>query len=265
MKDIKLSYSGGSGGFLLLHLLLLSGKFYTSFDKITLNEVIDSQWNISNHNKWKESETWPNNEITRLTITSLRKLYFSCNPADDKNLTIFPGKNLIVYTDIDSQVELAYFKKSHWFLGDTSKSLTLSKINFLKSKLTIWNIHYNNIKDPSWPKCLSFRHINRLPTAIQQELLESEYIHQILNWQRLPNPTHYATEYYKNELVYSPILPFLNSADIVIKLQDVVNSNGKILEDLLEIPTMNNEQHKLIERWKKLHPQELLEKIGITP
>ena len=61
------------------------------------------------------------------------------------------------------------------------------------------------------------------------------------------------------------MLPFLNSADIVVKLQDVVNSNGKILEELLEIPTMNSKQHELIERWKKLHPQELLEQIGITP
>jgi hypothetical protein len=264
MKDIKLSYSGGSGGFLLLYLLLLSGKFYTSFDKITLNGVIDSQWNITNHNKWKESETWPNNEITQLTTTSLRKLYFSCNPDDDKNLTIFPGKNLIVYTDIDSQIELAYFKKAnpHWFLGDTSNaSFTLRKIQVFREKLLEWNIHYNNIKDPTWPKCLSFRHINRLPIAIQQELLESEYTQQFLNQGFRP----FLYNYYKNELVYSPILPFLNSADIVVKLQDVVNSNGKILEDLMEIPTMNNEQHKLIERWKKLHPQELLEKIGITP
>ena len=262
MKDITLSYSGGSGGFLLLHLLLLSGKFYTSFDKITLNEVIDSQWNISNHNKWKESETWPNNKKTQSATTSLRKLYFICNPDMDGNFTSFPGKNLIVYTDIDSQIELAYFKKAYWFLGNKSSSLPVA---MFKIYLKRWNIHYNNIKDPTWPKCLSFRHINRLPIAIQQELLESEYTQQFLNWQDLPHSCYYLNDYFKNELVNLAILPFLNSADIVVKLQDVVNSNGKILEDLMEIPTMNNEQHKLIERWKKLHPQELLEKIGITP
>ena len=50
---------------------------------------------------------------------------------------------------------------------------------------------------------------------------------------------------------------------MVVKLQDVINSNGKILEDLLEIPAMNIKQHNLIDRWKKLHPSELLEKIGI--
>jgi hypothetical protein len=43
----------------------------------------------------------------------------------------------------------------------------------------------------------------------------------------------------------------------------LVNSNGDILLDLLDIPPMTPEQLNLINRWKKLHPPELLEKIGI--
>ena len=316
MRDITLSYSGGSGGFLLLHLLLLSGKFYTVFkNKRSLTDIIQSQWNIANHDEWKESEAWPDNNLTQLDTTSLRKLYFSVNPYQPDMLTSFPGKNLVLYTDIDSQLELAYFKKANWFIDYTSSFFTKKKIQSFKEKLLAWNIHYNNIKDPTWPKCLSHRHINRLPTAIQQEILESEYTQQFLNsadivvklqdlgkileelleiptmnskqhelierWKKLHPQELLESEhtqqflnigservlynYYKNELVYPPMLPFLNSADIVVKLQDVVNSNGKILEELLEIPTMNSKQHELIERWKKLHPQELLEQIGITP
>ena len=133
------------------------------------------------------------------------------------------------------------------------------KVILFKKLIKRWNNHYNNIKDVAWPTCLSFRHINRLPDAIQQEVLASPYTQKILSWQWAEE------EPYGNDAVYADILPWLNSADIVVKLQDIVNTNGEILEDLLEIPTMNNAQHKLIERWKKLHPQELLEKIGITP
>ena len=253
MKDLTLSYSGGSGGFLLLHLLLLSEKYYSSFGNNSLSDILDFQWNINDHKKWKQSEIWPDDNQTYLATSSLRKLYVVVNP-DHRFPINYPSKQLMLYTDIRSQLELAYFKKAHWFVNDRTKSLNIA---LFKRALKDWKNHYANIKDQSWPKCLSFRHINRLPIEIQQELLKSEYTQKIINQEV------FLVESFKDDLVYSSILPCLNSADVVVKLQDVINSNGKILEDLLEIPAMNIKQHNLIDRWKKLHPSELLEKIGI--
>ena len=200
-ESIVLLYSGGSGGFFLLHLLLLSGKFYTSFfnDK-SINDAIESQWNITNPDNWKHSETWPDNQATQRTTTDCHKLYFYCLlPELSQMPELRSSKYLVLYTDISSQLELAYFKKARWFHNTRKKPIDL--------------------------------------------------LHE--------------TRLYKNDLVTGTILPFLNSAKYVVKLQDIVNSNGSILEKLLGIPKINNDQIALINRWKKLHTPELLTKIGI--
>ena len=57
---------------------------------------------------------------------------------------------------------------------------------------------------------------------------------------------------------------WLNCAHMVVKLQDLVNSHGSVLENLLSIPPINAQQRELICKWKKLHPPELLQKIGIV-
>ena len=243
----------------MLHLLLLSGKFYTAFDvDESINSIINKQWNVSDHSKWKNSETWPNNHATLSATTSLDRLYFICNP-NENNKFFLPGKNLMLYTDIDSQVELSYYKKAYWFVNDRSSSL---KIAVLKRLIREWNAHYCNLKDPSWPSHVSARHINRLPKKIQQELLDSEHTHQLLK--KFADCRFLSVGDYKKDLVNLSILPFLQNADVVVKLQDLVNSNGAVLEHLLGIPPINEQQRDLIRRWKKLHPPDLLQKIAIN-
>lgn len=259
MKDLQLCYSGGSGGFLLLHLLLLSGKFYTAFDvNESINSIINKQWGVSDHSQWKKSEIWPNNRATLSATTSLDRLYFICNP-DKGSASFFPAKNLILYTDINSQIELSYYKKAYWFVNDRSSSL---KIAVFKKIIQEWNVHYCNLKDPSWPSHVSARRINRLPKKIQQELLDSEYTHQLLK--KFTDCCLCSVGNYKKDLVNLSILPFLQNADVVVKLQDLVNSNGTVLENLLGIPPINKQQRDLIGHWKQLHPPELLQKIGIA-
>ena len=74
--DLSLFYFGGSGGFLLLHLLLMSGKFYAA--GIDINNL-EQQWNISDPSKWKDQEVWPKNLLTSRAVSDKTKLYFNCN------------------------------------------------------------------------------------------------------------------------------------------------------------------------------------------
>jgi len=57
---------------------------------------------------------------------------------------------------------------------------------------------------------------------------------------------------------------FLNNADVVVKLQDLVNSNGAVLENSLEISPINNQQRDLICYWKNSIHQSYCKKIGIN-
>lgn len=260
MNDLTLSYFGGSGGFLLLHLLLLSGKFNTEFTKFTnnkhqtLKDIINFQWNMTENTEWKKSEVWPDNKITNTTESDLCKLYFVCSPSEDTY--IYPSKKLLLYTDIDSHFELAFYKKAYWFYGSKTKSLDVAKFKLV---LLHWKSHYKNLKGSDWPKCISFRKIHRLPEKVQQELLENQHTQLILNYQsQWPGRKNF-----EGTLVAEEILPFLNSADYVIKLQDLINTEGRILENLLDLPEINEQQIDLIKHWKSLHPPEFLTKIGI--
>jgi hypothetical protein len=267
MQDIKIGYSGGSGGFLLLHLLLLSGKFYIAFDvNDSLQNIINSQWDIKNLRDWKNSETRPNNLLTALSIdTQTGRLYFFCNPGFEYGFSspqYHNAKSLILYTDIHSQADLAFLKKSMWWQNARDHNFIRRSYGPLVEQ---WNMHYCNIKDPSWPSRVSPRRIHKLSTPIYKEILESEYTQSILKqlsdyMEGIP----FSAELYKNTLVDQSMLPFLHNADAVIKLQDLVNSHGSVLLDILDIPPMNKQQLDLIDHWKKLHPPALLEKIGIN-
>lgn len=268
MKHLKLSYSGGSGGFLLFHLLLLSGKFYAAFENNeSINSIIDKQWNVTDHLKWKQSETWPDNLATLSAATSLDRLYLICNPdqldnPDRGRMTFLTAKNLMLYTDIDSQIELAYYKKANWFFNDCSSSL---KIAVFRKIIQEWNRQLAIVKkDPNWPSNVNTRPINGLHKKIQQELQDSKYTHTHLLLKKFADCSFISIGNYEKDLVNLSILPFLQNADVVVKLQDLVNSNGTVLENLLGIPPINEQQRDLIDHWKKLHPPDLLKKIAIN-
>jgi hypothetical protein len=262
MTNWALQYSGGSGGFLLLHLLLLSDKFYTAFDRnIPLDQIIQEHWNIKSLDQWKNTEIWPAWKITLDARVNVDKIYLTCNPFELNYNTVLKGlvyKKIVIYTDYQSQLLLARCKKANVpFFGRAGQDLKYIKF---KKVLKNWKDHYANIKDPSWPKCLSVRHIDRLPKNIQKEILANPYTEYFLNF-KYQDPI----AYFNNEPVHEPMIPYLESADVVVKLQDLVNSNGKILETLFDIPKINNKQRALLKKWKQHHTNELLTSIGIAP
>ena len=253
--DLNLSYSGGSGGFLLLHFLLLTEKYYCSFESD--NDLI-SQWQITNPSKWKSTEIWPDNKVTLLSTTPKSKIYFFCNPTETRMLG-YNGKNIVIYTNLTNQIEIAKYKRAHWFV-DKNEFGTNREI------IKVWRNHYNNVKDVSWPKCPGLKHFNRLPQYIQEELLNNPYTKTSYPTQSIRNMLlSEKSTVVNNTTVYSEIAPFIINADIAIKLEDFVNNCGQKLLEQLELPPTNARQQHLISHWKKLHPTNLLIQLGISP
>ena len=241
----RVGYRGGSGGFIFLHFLMLSEEWsshgyhyndqYPDFDSI-----VKHQWNITNHNLWKQNEVWASNYMALATKSDLKKSLFYCNPCKlsfynrdfdlfrtwchdsikDRNWPsvttidefdtipsaecyIKSSINLIwLYTDIESQNELSYFKKAYFYY---SKPAREKIINFHNCELSqTWN----------------------------------------------------------NQLVDRQAVYFLENSSIQIKLQDWINDPGWLIQHGL-LDRINQKQVDLLTHWKKLHPAELLQKIGI--
>ena len=246
-NNLKIGYSGGSGGFLLLHLLLLSGRYHTSFDSPdTVDNIIKHQWAITDHQKWKHSENWPDNTDTDSYQTDLSKLYFFCNPYEPKfswSWNKLNTKSLILYTDLSSQLLLAEYKKANWFTSFQN-----------------WQVFYDSVKADDWPPCAEYSDVNFLPKHIQQELFDRFDAKRFI----IPN-----TELPDNSVKFNTIsvlaemITYLESADYTITLQDLVNTNGEILVSLLDLPPINDSQRDLIKHWRSLHDPTLLKTIGI--
>lgn len=255
-QDLNIYYSGGSGGFLFLYLLLLSDstyqvivdcsydwyckwvqqnrskewfqnwvhqnihlphgelpndlnieqrkeyilntvtcednylKIYQNFYKSHIQKelmdfMIHRQWS-STKSKWQDNECWPLNHLTQQLANIHNKIYFTCN--DVKQWKSLPGHKIIIWTDIRSQIRLAWFKKANWFVKDTKKSLMQHRK--LISQL---------LKDP---------------------------VHQTVTEAR--------------------------EQGTGIKLQDIANSRH-----------WNDQQLEFLQNWRQQHPEILLKKIGI--
>jgi hypothetical protein len=257
--NLSIGYSGGSGGFLLLHLLLLSDQYHVEFQQNkSFAEAFEQQWKITKPTEWKLSETWPDNSQTYASQTALHKIYFYCNPYDQPGWAQYPGSTVILYTDYHSQTLLAHYKRAHWYYKRTRPSVDMKFLTY-RELLKNWRNHYNQIKDPSWPKCVSMRDIDNLPEHIQKEVLANPYTCNFLNYQY-----HTPVEKYHDQMVFDKIVPLLKSADYAIRLQDLVNSNGAILAERLKISHLNDKQLHFLQQWKKMHPPDLLDKIGIV-
>lgn len=249
-KNLHLGYSGGSGGFLTLHLLLLT-KYYVNNLSNDLTNILCRQWSITDHSTWKDTEVWPDNTATKL-MPNDPKIFFYCNPTVEFWQSITESK-LLVYTDFQSQLLLAKFKKA-WIYHNTIQDIDYHFRNF-----------YQNIKDPNWPDCSSIEQSKTLPNAIQTEMLtHSDYQNFLIagnceEWRILIN------QHCKlNDEIVEPSVPGLAAnSDYVIKLQNIVNSNSHALLDPLGLPVLDTHTN-LLKQWKSLHTTELLQQVGIN-
>lgn len=274
-NDIKLCYFGGSGGFILLHLLLLSRQFFCRFDddSLELADIIYRQWQIPDPRRWKANEHWPKNLATSQYQTNLRKIYFFCNP-NIHEVSEFEGQILFLYLDADSQLKMAKFKQAHYFLHEPT-SLHENYVSYYRAKLKNWYNHYNNIKDPSWSRCTGPAGFRALPLHIKNELLENPYTTVALEIKKYTHYDHVAQEEkfarLNQEYVFLPdgtkvmhnVGNFFRHADMSIKLTDALNDLN-VLSEIIGV-AYNNDQVCLRNRWASLHPLSLLDDVGITP
>jgi hypothetical protein len=248
MSDLCLNYFGGSGGFLVLHLLLLSNRYVNDLND-QLHTVVHDQWKVTDHIKWKNHEIWPNNDKTA-ALTAFPKLFFYCN-LHAEEWSKLSGTKLLLYTDLEHQLALSNYKKC--WIYEKSTLPNLRDINFH------FELFYNSVKDASWPECNSINHSKQLPKHIQQELLSHSDYSDFLNaknWHQWFVTKNQANRI-NNDIVYSEVGAAAKHSDMIVKLQDIVNTNGTALLTPLGLPVTN--QHiELIQKWKSLHSAEIL-------
>jgi hypothetical protein len=239
-KDLHLNYFGGSGGFLALHLLLLSNHYSNELNN-QLNIIIDHQWRITDHSKWKCNETWPNNNRT-LSMPGSPKLFFYCSHIRSEWEKL-SGIKLLIYTDLASQLALCNYKKS--WVHNTNFTHAAKDLN------VEFGDFYNNVKDSTWPDCTEINDSKNLPEHIQHELLTHvDYVDFInaTSWDHW-FVMKQCNNKIDNNIVFSEVADVAKHSDLSIKLQDIVNTNGTALLAPLGLPVLN--QHvELIKKWK---------------
>lgn len=248
--DIYLGYRGGSGGFLLLHLLLCSDDYHLCFrDGYTFKDAMDMQWHITDPYRWKNTEVWPDRHATMCQSSPLPYIFYYCNPRigeyfwtnqeyiansyqkikdqswpnveDFESYSRLPkyirdecetrhdlaplvrryaaDKRFVwLYTDIDSQNELAFYKKANWYVDEPEK-----------------------------------------PKQVQLDY-----------------------GIYNNTRVDIKAVPFLLDCDTALYLQDVIKNPAVLVEQGL-IRSVDSRHTQLIDKWLSLHPRQLLQKINL--
>lgn len=252
----NIGYRGGSGGFLFLHFLLLSDQCYNDiFDNIDFPDVIAQQWNISDHQRWKASEYWPNNFKSINNDSSLTKISYFCNPTVEeffqkKQLldTVIIGYNNVKDPDWPAVESLKDFVNlPNWIYDEIYNTLDCKNtLGYLKGQADLKHIwlytDFNSQNELAYYKKAYFYH--KQPSREKIQDFEDK------------------TEIWNGISVDKNAVHFLNHSHIQIKLQDLVNSPDSLIDHGL-IKQVNQKQHNLLKHWKSLHPPELLNKIGI--
>lgn len=250
-NDIYLGYRGGSGGFILLHLLLCSGDFYVNFgNERSFDDVIDSQWQISTPSAWKNTEVWPDNEKTIWAPNILPRIYFFCNPTADAYFKQSQHKILTAY----QRVKDLSWPEIQDFEAYKNLPFHIREECEIQHKLAPLIRYYARPKKFVW-----------IYTDIhsQNELAFYKKCYWYYGKSTMPKIESHAFASYRNQQVDMSALPFLEQCDTVLRLQDII-LDPEILVHKGLIKSVNQQQEKLISKWLSLHPPGLLKKIGIA-
>jgi hypothetical protein len=136
VRDITIIYQGGSGGFLFYYYLMLTREFYNSE---SAKFLVDMQYPDSlkgNRTAWKAYEYAINNVELKRFCTEFRKLYLICNPLFNHDMlesnihTLNNTTKILLYTDLRTQLRMAYDKKAYWFTDVSRKEFNAPESNY---------------------------------------------------------------------------------------------------------------------------------------
>ena len=242
--DINLSYHGGSGGFFVLHLLLLADHYKCKFvgNEQEFDNIFQYQWNILNQTDWKKQEIWPDNKAT-LASDFPNKVYFLCNPTSE-DMASFPGRRIMLYTDIETQFTLSNAKKAYWFRDMDLK--THQNEHFVTL--------YYKVKADNWPDVTSTEDFYTLPVNIQTECLKHCNFKSIIDLNCFKELFKLSiSKQYNNERIDSNIN--FNNVDIFIKLQDIIKTKGEAIYSPLGL-SRSKVSNEFIDMYLNLHSDE---------
>jgi hypothetical protein len=265
-SDVTLCYFGGSGGFFCLYLLLLTNQFKCFFEDGTHSayDTRSSHWDIQSVPQWKDSEVWPDNSRTFMANFDVSKVFFLCNPLlltrepgpHPDILSKFPGKKILLYTDLDTHWHLAKTKRAYWFQQGRSLNghgPVWQTPEYREEQVTIW---YNNVKKDTWPDISVADDFYNLPQEIQDECVIQHDMWEVLDIGKFDNEGYTPRGVmYNGDLVYKKVVDIMPRMDIVIKLQDLIKTQGRVLFDQLGIST-NTEIQKFLIHYLSLHTAE---------
>lgn len=99
---------------------VVPGWFNKQFDLVHTR-----QWNV-NTDQWKSTEIWPvnNNTLISNCIDRDYKIFFTCGDVDQ--WLTFPGKKIVLFTDITTQLRMSMYKKA-WLYQTTPATFSSVK------------------------------------------------------------------------------------------------------------------------------------------
>ena len=225
LSNTNIYYYGGTCGYFCLHLLLLSGKYDCYFKSgFNFSEVFEFQWlhkkwNNDNVKSWKMLEYTIDNFQTKDSDINHKIFLWGNKPA--RNGFPEPDISIVIYTDIWTHFRMSYEKKCFWF--DMLKDEPANKETITEILGTYdQNLTYDEqMRD--------------------YELCKSFLDKQSVDW--------------GNDRIYHKFKTVANidSADVVVKVQDIIKTEGKCLYDPLGLQ-VTDEIRQFIKDYVELHP-----------
>jgi hypothetical protein len=113
-NDINLFQYGGCGAAYLFHQLLLTDDFDMCFKFGKSAEYSrDKNFRKDRIKSWKAEEVPPDNPATLLLETDKRRIFSVVNSLDLWHK--YPGRKIVLYTDLRTQIRMTHWKKAFWF------------------------------------------------------------------------------------------------------------------------------------------------------
>lgn len=264
-EHVNIFYLGSNGGHFCLHLLLLTKQYNCMFEKeLPFKKIFTKQWEINSIENWKNTEFHTNNKKTLESALLTNKVFLFCNTYQ-RHLT-FSGCKVLIYTDSKTEWMLSAAKNVGIFFPDKNteefQKKSLPELDVAHRRLLEFIINeYNNIKANSWPDCNQFEDFVNLSDDIKQELVIKWDFTNRWDFDRFDSNamiekyTRANSNTYNSDLV-SITDEMIASSDIIIKLQDLVKTNGNILFEKLGIQG-NQQCIDFTNKWLNLHTDEL--------